>query len=77
MTQIWYSLRLSEENYKLVMRTLQELIHAPSLEELTKGKMKIEQDHLHKLVQVWRTWLDLSSRVEDWITEARRRIISK
>ncbi len=72
MTQIWYSLRLSEENYKLVMRTLQELIHAPSLEELTKGTMKIEQDHLHKLVQVWRTWLDLSSRKGNWITEARR-----
>ncbi|KAL9964394.1 hypothetical protein ACROYT_G028029 [Oculina patagonica] len=73
VTQIWYSLRLSEEDYKLVLRTLQELIHASSLEELTKGTMKIEQDHLHKLVQVWRTWLDLSSREGDWITEARRR----
>ncbi len=73
VTQIWYSLRLSEEDFKLVMRTLQELIHASSLEELTKGTMKIEKDHLHKLVQVWRTWLDLSSREEDWITLARRR----
>ena len=73
MTQIWYSLQLSEEDYKLVMRTLQELIHASSLEELTKGAMKIEQDYLHKLVQVWRTWLDLSSREGDWITEARQR----
>ncbi|KAL9964389.1 hypothetical protein ACROYT_G028021 [Oculina patagonica] len=65
-------MQLSEENYKLVMRTLQELIHASSLEELTKGKMQIEQEHLHKLVQVWRTWLDLSSRKGNWITEARR-----
>ena len=57
------------------MRTLQELIDASSLEELTKGTMKIEQDHLHKLVQVWRTWLDLSSRDGDWITESRRQIL--
>lgn len=34
----------------------------------------MEQDHLHKLVQVWRTWLDLSSRQGDWITEERRRM---
>ncbi len=73
VTQIWYSLRLSKEDFKFVIRTLQELIHASSLEELTKGTMKIEQDHLHKLVQVWRTWLDLSSHEGDWITEARRR----
>ena len=73
MTQIWYSLRLSEEDYKLVMLTLQELIHASSLEELTKGTMNIGQDHLHKLVQVWRTWLELSSREGNWVTEARRK----
>ena len=59
------------------MRTLQELIHASSLEELTKGAMKIEQDNLHKLVQVWRTWLDLSIREGDWITEDRRVMFEK
>ena len=73
MTQIWYSLRLSEEDFKLVMRTLQELIHASSLEELTGGTMTMEQDHLRTLVQVWRTWFHLSSREGDWITEERRR----
>ena len=71
--QIWYSLRLSEKDHQLVISTLQELIHSSSLEELTSGIMKIERDHFHKLVQVWRTWLDLSSRSEDWITEARRK----
>ena len=40
MTQIWYSLRLSEEDYQLVIRTLKELILASSLEELTNGAMK-------------------------------------
>ena len=74
MTQIWYSLRLSEEDYKLLMRTLQELIHVSSLEELTKGTMTIEQDHLYRLIQVWRTWLELSCQEGDWITEARRRL---
>ena len=75
MTQIWYSLRLSEVDFKLLMRTLQELIHASSLEELTRGTMKMDQDHLRILVQVWRIWLHLSSREGDWITEERRVII--
>ena len=52
---------------------LQELVEAYSLEELTKGTMKINQDHFQRLVEVWRTWLDLSSRQGDWITEARNR----
>ena len=73
MTQIWYSLRLNEEDFKLAMHTIQELIHASSLEELTRSTMKMEQDHLRTLVQVWRTWLHLSSRKEDWITEERRK----
>ena len=77
VTQIWYSLRLNEGDYRLLMRTLQELMHASSLEELTRGTMKMEQDHLHKLVQVWRTWLHLSSREGDWITEERRRMFEK
>jgi len=74
VTQIWYSLRLSEGNFRLVMHTIQELIHASSLEELTRGTMMMEKDHFHKLVQVWRTWLELSSREGDWITEERRRM---
>ena len=74
VTQIWYSLRLSEDDFRLVMCTIQELIHASSLEELTRGTMSIEQDHLQKLVQVWRTWLHLSSREGDWITEERLRV---
>ena len=37
--------------------------------------MTMEQDHLHTLVQVWRTWLQLGSREGDWITEERRKII--
>ena len=57
-----------------MMHTLQELIQASSLEDLTRGTMKMEQDHFHKLVQVWRTWLYLSSREGGWITEERRRM---
>ena len=74
VTQIWYSLRLSEDDIRLVMSTLQELIHASSLEELTRGTMSMEQDHLHKLVQVWRTWIELSPREGDCITEERQRM---
>jgi len=74
VTQIWYSLRLSKEDFTLVLCTLLELILASSLEELTGGTMAMEQDHFHKLVQVWRTWFDLSSREGDWITGERQRI---
>ncbi|KAL9975704.1 hypothetical protein ACROYT_G012898 [Oculina patagonica] len=73
VTQIWYSLRLSEKDHQLVISTLQELIHVSNLEELTRGILKMEQGQLNKLVHVWRTWLALSSRQGNWITEARRR----
>ena len=73
VTQIWYSLRLSQEDFQLVIRTLQELIDAPTLEELTGGAMKMNQRQFQRIVEVWRTWLQLSSRKGDWITEARRR----
>lgn len=72
MTQIWYSLRLSGKDHQLVIRTLQELIRASNLEELTRGAMKMNKDQFQKVLKVWRTWLDLSSRSNAWITEARR-----
>ena len=59
--------------YRLVISRLQELVEASSLEELTKGTMKMNQGHFQRLVEVWRTWLDLSSRQGDWITEARNK----
>ena len=73
VTQIWYSLRLSEQDFQLVIRTLQELIEASSLEELTQGRMKMPHSHLQRITEVWCTWIQLSSRGGDWITEARRR----
>ena len=59
--------------YRLVISRLQELVEASSLEELTKGTMKMNQGHFQRLVEVWRTWLDLSLRQGDWITEARNK----
>ena len=77
VTQIWYSLRLSEEDFQLVIRTLQELNEASSLEELTGGAMKINQRQSKRISEVWCTWLQLSSRGGDWITDARRRQFEK
>ena len=71
--QIWYSLRLSDMDYRLVISRLKELVEASSLEELTKGTMKMNQDQFQRLVDVWRTWIDLSSHQGDWITEARNK----
>ena len=73
VTQIWYSLCLSDVDSRLVISRLQELVEASSLEELTKGTMKMNQGHFQRLVEVWRTWLDLSTRQGDWITEARNK----
>ena len=73
MTQIWYSLWLSEDDFQLVIRTLQELIDAASLEELTGGAMKVSQVQLKRMAEVWSTWLQISSRGGDWITQARCR----
>ena len=73
VTQIWYSLGLSDVDSRLVISRLQELVEASSLEELTKGTMKRNQGHFQRLVEVWRTWLDLSTRQGDWITEARNK----
>ena len=73
VTQIWYSLRLSEEDFQLVIRTLRELTEAASLEELTGGAMKMNQVQLEGILEVWRTWLQLSSRKGDWITQARNK----
>ena len=71
VTQIWYSLRLSEEDYRLVTDTLRDLTQVSSLEEVTGGIMSMNSEQFYRLVQVWRTWLDLSSRKGDWITIER------
>ena len=73
VTQIWYSLRLSEEDFQLVIRTLQELIKASSLEELTQGRIEMPQSHFQRINKVWCTWIQLSSRGANWITEARHK----
>ena len=73
MTQIWYSLRLSDKDYRLVISKLQELVEASSLEELTEGTMKMNKDQFQRLVEVWRSWLNLSSHQGDWITEPRNK----
>ena len=73
VTQIWYSLRLNDKDYCLVISMLQELIEASNLDEPTKGTMQMNREQFQKLVEVWRTWLDLSSRQGDCITKARNR----
>ncbi|XP_068713081.1 uncharacterized protein [Montipora foliosa] len=73
VAQIWYSLQLKEEDYQLVTHTLKELIGGSCLEELTGGTMKMDHGHFKRITEVWRTWLQLSSRKGDWITQARHK----
>ena len=77
VTQIWYSLWLSEEDFQFVIRMLQELIEVSSLDELTGEAMKMDKGQFQTLSKVWGTWLQLSSRERGWITETRNIVLSE
>ena len=60
--QIWYSLRLSEHDFGLLMSALEELSTATNLCSLTRGLMQIDSNHLEKVKKVWQVWRSHSSR---------------
>ena len=52
--RIWYSLRISESDFLLLMSGLQDLLDASDLNTLTNGFMKmVSVDQLGKLKGVW------------------------
>ena len=49
VTELWYSIPLSEQTYKYLAKTLEELIEIRSAEDLklrTSELINIEEDHL-------------------------------
>ena len=74
ITELWYSIPLSESTYKYLTKTLQELINIRSSDDLksgTSGLINIEEKHLKELQGVWERWLNLDVQGTHWILRQR------
>ena len=78
ITQIWYSIFLSQNHFQLLTSTLRELANTNNIKELTDGVIEIPQElQFLRLQKVWRTWLEMSSWTEPWIETQRKNIFRK
>ena len=62
VTEVWYSLLLSQHTYKYLLVCLRELIdcvHAQDLTNKTAGLLRITDAHLQELKKVWIRWHNL------------------
>ncbi|XP_028390689.1 uncharacterized protein LOC114515601 [Dendronephthya gigantea] len=65
VTEIWYSLSLSEKTYNYLHQTLQGLLRLQSAEDMktaTDGIIHLNEEHFRKFRDVWARWLEM--RVE-------------
>ena len=65
MTEIWYSLLLSERTYNYLCASLRGILalkSAADLQSATSGLISLNESHLKALREVWKRWLDM--RVE-------------
>ena len=70
--RIWYSLRISESDFSLLMSALRDLLDVSDLNALTNGFVNmVSVDQLGKLKEVWQVWVQLSSLTGPWVTEQR------
>ncbi|XP_031575081.1 uncharacterized protein LOC116308741 [Actinia tenebrosa] len=72
VTQIWYSLYLSEEDHQFVIACLRDLIQISNLEVITHGIMKMNAEQFSSLKNVWITWLHLSRKEFDIFGQRRQ-----
>ena len=77
ITQIWYSIFLSQNHFELLTSTLRELANSKNIKELTDGVIEIPQEQFLRLQKVWRTWLEMSSWTEPWIETQRKSLFRK
>ena len=66
VTELWYSLLLSQHTYKYLLVCLRELIdcvHAEDLTNKTAGLLRITDAHLQELKKVWIRWHNLKVRI--------------
>ena len=62
ITEIWYSLLLSERSYNYLCEALRGLIALQNSRELmstTAGLIKLNKSHFNELHEVWKRWLKL------------------
>ena len=70
--RVWYSLRISESDFSQLMSALEELVATCDLETLTSDFMSMaDPDQFSELQRVWSTWIQLSTKKGDWVTEMR------
>ena len=70
--RIWYSLRISESDFSLLMSALRDLLDASDLNTLTNGFVNmVSVDQLGKLKEALKVWVQLSSLTGPWVTEQR------
>ncbi len=78
VTEIWYSILLSEAAYESLRTSLEELISFRSAQDLhskTGGLITIDETQFKQLQQVWKTWLGLRVKGTNWIQRQRKKII--
>ena len=72
MVRIWYSVRISEKDFSLLISTLQDLVATAEQSTITDGKMEVSTAQLGQLKTVWASWLRLSELKGPWVTELRK-----
>ena len=73
VVRVWYSVRISAQNFDDLTCTLQELVTTNELLKLTGGAMMIPTEHLRQLQVVWTEWLRLSKRQGSWVEDLRQK----
>ena len=75
VTEIWYSMKLSEQTYQALssaLRDLSEMAGSDQLNQKSNGLFVIDESHLKELKRVWKTWLHLPVFKSDWLSEQRK-----
>ena len=76
MTEIWYSTLLSEETYKLLCKSLEDLVNITSAHDLqlkTGSLIGVDDTQLKQLQDVWKSWLALRVQGTNWIRKQREK----
>ena len=79
MTEIWYSVSLSEKTYSYLYSSLQGLLRFKSAKELkaaTKGLLDINERHFREFQDVWKRWLEVRVEGTSYMQKQRQDAIN-
>ena len=77
VVRVWYSVRISAQDFDDLTCALQELVAANELFKLTGGLMMVPTEHLSQLQIVWTEWLRLPKRKGSWVEDSRQEANSR